>query len=118
MRAQLNPIKPKPMRISSWKRTKDISEIFFKKNSKLIVENIETLSHNAKMEETFSPSHDMVEDLGNGGNLLGEQDSLVETRTVIEESRLVQLLENAYKMRTQHQFLRDHQPRLKTKSWF
>ena len=56
----------------------------------------------------------MAEDLGNGGNLLGEKNSLVETRTIIRESGLVQLLENAYKKRTQHQFLRDHQPRLKT----
>ena len=31
------------------------------------------------MEETFSPSHDMTEDVGSGGKLLGEQDSLVET---------------------------------------
>ena len=57
------------------KRSRDIYEIF-KKNSKLPTENIETLSQRKKMEETFSPSHDMAKDVGNGGKLLGEQDSL------------------------------------------
>ena len=52
------------------------------------------------MEETFFPSHDMAKDVGNGGKLLGEQDPLVETWTIIRESGLVQLLRNAYKMRT------------------
>ena len=33
----------------------------------------------------------------NDGKSLGEQDSLVETWTIIRESRLVQLLKNAYK---------------------
>ena len=50
--------------------------------SKLSAKNIETLSQKQKMEETFSPSQDKVEDLGsylNGGKALGEQDSLVET---------------------------------------
>ena len=56
------------------------------------------------MEVTFSPCHDMTEDVGNGGKLLGEQDSLVETWTIIGESGLVQLLRNAYKKKTQHQF--------------
>ena len=27
----------------------------------------------------FSPSHDMAEDVGSGGKLLGEQDSLMKT---------------------------------------
>ena len=31
------------------------------------------------MEETFSLSYDMTEDMGSGGKLLGEQDYLVET---------------------------------------
>ena len=31
------------------------------------------------MEETFSLTHDMIEDVGSGGKLLGEQDYLVET---------------------------------------
>ena len=31
------------------------------------------------MEETFSPSHDMIEDVDSGGKLIGEKDSLVET---------------------------------------
>ena len=56
------------------------------------------------MEENFSPSHDMVEDVGSGGKLLVEQDSLVEIWIVIRENGLMQLLKNAYKMRTQHQF--------------
>ena len=46
--------------------------------SKLSVKNIETLSQKQKMEETFFPSQDMVEDVGsylNGGKSLGEQDS-------------------------------------------
>ena len=45
------------------------------------------------MEETFSPSHDMAKDVGGGGKLLGEQDSLVEIWTVIGESGLVQFSE-------------------------
>ena len=56
------------------------------------------------MEKTFSPSHDMEEDVGSSEKLLGERDSLVQTWTVIGESGLVQLLINSYKMRTQHQF--------------
>ena len=56
------------------------------------------------MDETFSPSQDMTEYVGRGEKLLGEQDSLVKTWTVIVESGLVQLLRNAYKMRNQHQF--------------
>ena len=32
-----------------------------------------------KMKETFSLIHDMAEDVGNGGKLLKEQHSLVET---------------------------------------
>ena len=46
------------------------------------------------MEETFSPSQDM--DMGsywNDGKLLEEQDSLVETWTVIGESGLVRYSE-------------------------
>ena len=61
------------------------------------------------MEETFSPSEDMAEDVDsylNGGKLLREQDFLVETLTVIGEIGLVQLLRNAYKRTTQHQFER------------
>ena len=46
----------------------------------------------------------MAEDVGSGGKLFGEQDSLVETRTIFGESELVQLLRNVYKMRIQHQF--------------
>ena len=63
------------------KRSKDISRVL-KKNSKLTIENIETLSQRQNMEETFSPSQDMVEDEDNylnGGKLLGEQDFLMET---------------------------------------
>ena len=45
------------------KRSKDIYEIF-KKISKLQTENIDTLSQRKKMEETFSPSHDMAKDVG------------------------------------------------------
>ena len=37
------------------------------------------------MEDIFSPSHDMAEDVGSGGKLLGEQDFTVETWTVIGE---------------------------------
>ena len=44
------------------------------------------------MEETFSPSHDMTKHMGNGGKLLGEQDFLAKTWTVIGESGLMQLL--------------------------
>ena len=39
--------------------------------------NIETLSQRQKMEETFSPSHDMAKDVGSGEKLFKEQDSLV-----------------------------------------
>ena len=59
------------------------------------------------MEETFSSSQDMANDVGSnlkGRKLLGERDSLVETWIVIRESELVRLLRNAYKKRTQHQF--------------
>ena len=35
------------------------------------------------MEKTFSLSHDMIEDVDSGGKLLGEQDSILETWTVI-----------------------------------
>ena len=108
MGAQSNLIKSKPM-----KRSKDIYEIL-KKISKLPVENIETLSQRKKIEKTFSPSHDLVEDVDSSEKLLGEQDSLVETWTVIGGSGLVQLLRNAYKMMTQHQFKGDDQPRIKT----
>ena len=44
------------------------------------------------MKETFSPSQDMVEDVDSylkGGKLFWEQDSLMETWTVIRESGLV-----------------------------
>ena len=37
------------------------------------------------MKETFSQSHDMAEDVGSGGKLLGEQDSLVETLNLLEK---------------------------------
>ena len=57
--------------------------------SKLSAENIETLSPRKKMEETFSRSHNMSEDVGIGGKLLGDQDSLVETWTIVVESGLV-----------------------------
>ena len=94
------------------KRSRDIFGVF-KKISKLGVENIEALSERQNMEETFSPSQDMAEDVDsylNCGKLLREQDFLVETWTVIGEIGLVQLLRNAYKRRTQHQFERmiDH----------
>ena len=85
------------------KRSKDISRTF-KKMSKLSVENIETLFQRQKIKETFSPSHDMAKDVGSGGKLLGEKDSLVETWTSVGESGLVQLLRNSYKRRSQHQF--------------
>ena len=52
------------------------------------------------MDATFSLSQDMTEYVGRGGKLLGEQDSLVETWTVIEESGLMQLRRNAYKSRS------------------
>ena len=44
--------------------------------SKMPTENIDTLPQRQKMEETFFPSHDMAKDVGNGGKLLKEQDSL------------------------------------------
>ena len=56
------------------------------------------------MEEIFSSSHDMAEDVGSDGKLLEEQDCLVET--IIGESGLVQLLINAYIKMTQHHFKR------------
>ena len=56
------------------------------------------------MEETFSQNHDMAEDVGSGGKLLGEQDSLVETWKVIGGRGSGQFLRNAYKRKTQHQF--------------
>ena len=62
------------------KRSRDISRVL-KKISKLPAENIETLSQRQNME-TFSLSQDVAEDGGNylnGGKLLGEQDSLMET---------------------------------------
>ena len=86
------------------KRSIDISGIFKKKNSKLPIKNIGTLSQKQKIEKTFSPSHDMVEDVGSGGKLFGEQDSLVDIWIVIGESGLVHLLKNVYERRTQHQF--------------
>ena len=70
---------------------------------------METLSQRQKMEKAYSPSQDMAEYVDSylkGGKLHGEQASLVETWTVIGESGLVQLLRNAYKRRTQHQFWR------------
>ena len=56
---------------------------------KLSTENIETLFERQNVEENFSPSRDMVEYMGSGGKLLREQDSLVETWTIIGESGLV-----------------------------
>ena len=53
------------------KRFRDIYKIF-KNLSKLPAKNIETLSQKQKVEETFSPSRDMVEYVGNGGKLLEE----------------------------------------------
>ena len=41
------------------------------------------------MDETFSQSKDMTKHVGRGEKLLGEQDSLVETWTIIGESGLV-----------------------------
>ena len=102
MRPQLNSIKPKPMRISPWKGP----GIFLKflNLSKFSAKNIETLSQRQNMEETFSSSRDI--DVGsylNGGKSLREQDSLVETWTIIGESGLVQLLRNTYKRESKHQ---------------
>ena len=57
------------------KRSKDIYGIF-KKNSKLVTENIKTLSQRQNMEEAFSPSQDMAKDVGSylkGGSLLGSK---------------------------------------------
>ena len=45
--------------------------------SKLLAKNIETLSQRQKMEETFSTSHDMTEDMSSywkWGKLLRKQD--------------------------------------------
>ena len=64
------------------KGSKDVFGIFFK-ISKLPIESIETLSQKQKVEETFSPSRDMVEYVGSGGKLLGEQDSLLKAWTGI-----------------------------------
>ena len=61
------------------------------------------------MEETFSPSQDMAEDMSSylkGGKLLKKQDSLVETWTVVGESGHVQLLRNAYKRESKHRKLK------------
>ena len=41
------------------------------------------------MDETFSLSHDIAEDVGSGGKLLEKQGSLVKTWTVIGESGFV-----------------------------
>ena len=41
------------------------------------------------MDDTFSPSQDMTEYVDRGEKLLGEQESLVETWTVIGESGLM-----------------------------
>ena len=52
------------------------------------------------MENTFSPSQDIAEDVDSflkGEKLLKEQDSLVESWITIGENGLVQLLRNAYK---------------------
>ena len=87
MRAQPNLIKPKPMRISPWKDIRTFLK--FLNLSKLSAKNIKTLSQKQNMEKTFSPSQDMAKDVGiylSGGKLLGEQDFLVETWTVIGES--------------------------------
>ena len=75
------------MRISSWKDLRTFLK--FLNLSKLSAKNIKTLSQKQNMEKTFSPSQDMAKDVGiylNGGKLLGEQDFLVETWTVIRES--------------------------------
>ena len=88
MRTQLNLIKPKPMRISPWKGPWIFLE--FLNLSKFSTKNIETLFQRQNMEETFSSNQDM--DVGsylNGGKSLWEQDSLVETWTIIGENRLV-----------------------------
>ena len=45
------------------------------------------------MEETFSPSQNMVKDVGsylNDGKSLGKQESLVETWRIIRESEPIQ----------------------------
>ena len=105
MQAQPNPIKPKLMKISQWKGLGTFMKILTL--SKFPAKNIETLSQRKNMEDTFSSSQDMTEDVDsylNGGKSLGEQDSLVETWTLNGESGLVELFKNAYKMRTQHQF--------------
>ena len=61
------------------------------------------------MEETFSPSQDIAEDVDSflkGEKLLEEQDSLVESWITIGENGLVQLLRNAYKRESKHQRLK------------
>ena len=65
------------------KRSRDIFGIF-KNNSKLPVENIETLSQKQKMDESFSQSQDMAEYVGSCGKLLEEQNSLLKAWTTIE----------------------------------
>ena len=45
------------------KGSRGISEFFLNKLSKLQVENSETLYQKPKVEDTFSPSHDMAEDV-------------------------------------------------------
>ena len=64
------------------------------------------------MEETFSPSYNMAEDVDGGGKLFGEQDSLLETWTVIGENGLVQLL----KIIAQHQFERSSRTKIQNRS--
>ena len=86
------------------KRSRDIFGIL-KKNSKLLADNIKTLCQRQNMEDIFfSSSHDMAEDVGSDGKLLKKQDCLMERWTIIGESGLVQLLINAYKKMTLHQF--------------
>ena len=53
------------------KRSRDIYGIF-KKNSKLLVENIKTFSQKQNVEKTFCLSQDMTEYVGNGEKLLEE----------------------------------------------
>ena len=58
------------------KRLKDIAEIL-NNLSKFPAESSEILSQREKMEETFSPSHDIVEYMSSywkWGKFLGEQD--------------------------------------------
>ena len=84
LRAQPNPIKLKPMRINPGKCLRTFLE--YLNLSKPSTENIETLSQKQNMEKTFSLSQDMAENVGSGGKLLGEQDSLMETWTIVGES--------------------------------